>query len=389
MTTPELSLGEVERGFAPSVTNNIPKSVFDTTKNDYSTPTLLLGSTPGLFDSVNKKFPEIFNLYLKQKSIDWPHDEFGMANCNVEFKTASKAVADVMIYTLAWQWESDSMAARSVAPLIACFNPGSELWAAYSKIGENEVLHALAYSEIVRLSFDNPEEVLGEILERKEAFARMDAVSQVFGHAYKVGHEFALGLRQNDQETYNAAFMLIVAFLVMERIQFMSSFAVTFAVAESGQFIPIGKTVQKIAADELEIHVQTARAVLAHEITTERGKTARRQCDALIRQLIKDVLNSETTWSTFLLSEGRELPGVTLERLLKWVNLGGTDVCVFFGIDIEELGYEAVYKNPLKFLEKWVDISATQAAPQEQDNGQYKTNIISRDDDGVVFDVEF
>lgn len=388
MTTPELSLDEVERGFAPSL--NIPKEVFDITKTDYENPSLLLGSPPGLFDSVNKKFPKIFELYLKQKSIDWPHDEFGMASCNVEFKTAQKAVADAMIYTLAWQWESDSMAARAVAPIMACFNPASELWAAYSRVGENEVLHALAYSEIVRLSFDNPEEVLGEILERKEAFARMDSVSQVFGHAYKVGHEFALGLRENDQETYNAAFMMVVALLVMERIQFLSSFAVTFAVAESGQFVPIGKTVQKIAQDELEVHVKLAREVLAHEITTPRGKLARQQCDGLIRQLIKDVLGSETTWSTFLLGDGvRELPGVTLERLLKWVMLGGTDVCLFFGIDIEELGYEAVYKNPLKFLEKWIDISATQAAPQEQDNGQYKTNLISRDDEGVVFDTEF
>ena len=36
---------------------------------------LILGQKPAIFDSINRKHPELFKLYKKQKSIDWSEDE--------------------------------------------------------------------------------------------------------------------------------------------------------------------------------------------------------------------------------------------------------------------------------------------------------------------------
>ena len=39
----------------------------------------------------------------------------------------------------------------------------------------------------------------------------------------------------------------------------------------------------------------------------------------------------------------------------------------------------------LSYMGKWLDVAATQASPQEQDNGQYRVNVVKHDDDGKVF----
>ena len=364
-------------------------NLFNPGKSDYEHTPLLLGDeAPGLCDSINKNFPEIWKTYKNMKSLDWDENEFPFTSCNVEFKTCPRATYEMMIRTLAWQWEADSLASRAVAPIMACFNPNSELWAAYSAIGTNEILHALTYSEIVRSSFDNPKTVLAEIMEVQAALQRMDSIAKVMKHAYTVAHKYALGMVDNDQETFNAMYLMIVAMFLLERGQFASSFAVTFAVADSGLFVPIGKAVQKIAQDELEVHAELGRVVLNHLHTTKRGQLAQQQCKQLVTQMFTDVGASEIGWNGNLFSEGRELVGVNNQLMNQWslFNLG--DCLPTLGIT-NPLEQEIPAKNPLRFMEDWLDIAKTQAAPQEQSNGQYKLNVMTRTDEGKTYDVDF
>ncbi len=86
----------------------LPTKIFNTEKTDYETPEIILGSDPGLFDTINKHYPALWKLYKTLKSQDWDENEFDYAPCNVQFKTCDKATYDMMVKTLAWQWEADS-----------------------------------------------------------------------------------------------------------------------------------------------------------------------------------------------------------------------------------------------------------------------------------------
>jgi ribonucleoside-diphosphate reductase beta chain len=366
---------------------SIDPKIFNETKTDYENPSLFLGEQEmGLVDTVNKQYPEIWSLYKTMKSLDWDESEFNYSSCNVEFKTCAPATYDMMIKTLSFQWEADSIAARSIAPIVAPFVSSSELWAAWGRISDNECIHSATYSEIVRNSFDDPNIVLHEVLKVREAMSRLAVVSETFSHAYQISHKYALGLCENDQETYNAIFMFTVALLVLERIQFMASFAVTFAICDTGLFQPIGKAVQKIAQDELEVHVELDKAVLKNELKTERGRIAFEQCKDKIQNLIDEVVSSELEWVDYLFSEGRELVGMNADVLKQWVLFCSKDVYHFMKLSSPR---PLPKNNPLKFMENWLDISKTQASPQEQDNGQYKVGIMTRNDSTEEFDVEF
>lgn len=244
-------------------------------------------------------------------------------------------------------------------------------------------VHAATYSEIVRSSFDNPREVLDNILGITEALQRLGTVGRELSKVRERGLRFALGLVENDQETYNAMFMFTFVMLCLERIQFMASFAVTFALGEENLFMPICKAVQKIAQDEYEVHVDLDREVLAHELTTERGQIAYQQLRPTMNIILNEVIASEIAFVPFVFAEGEDLDVLNQQKLCDWIRFSGTNVARPLRLDMDE---PQVENNPLHYMKSWLDISDTQPSPQEESVGMYKVNLMRRDDEDFDFE---
>jgi len=366
------------------MTNNVFNK--DKVSTDYKEKSpLFFGKAPGLFDTVNKHYPKIWELYKTMKSLDWDENEFDYSQCNIDFKNCPKSVYDMMIRTLAWQWEADSVASRSIAPILAPFITDSSLWAAWQRISDNEIVHAATYSEIVRMSFDDPEKVLSDILSVKDSLVRLDTVSKVFDDAVVASHKYSIG-QMSEDEAYDKVFLLVVALLVLERVQFMASFAITFTICSANLFQPIGKAVQKIAQDELEVHAELDKEVIRIELATKRGQDSYSRQKDKIKQIIDEGVNSELVWADYLFSEGRELVGSTVQLLKGFILYNARDVYKFLDIESE---HKFPKTNPMPHVEDWINISKTQSAPQEQDNNAYKVNTIVRDDAKTSFDVDF
>ncbi len=368
----------------------VSPAIFNVMKTDYKSPSLFLGQEPGLFDTVNKKYPVIWTLYKTMKSLDWDEIEFDYTPCNAEFLSLPKGKSQKMIYSLAWQWENDSIASRAISHIVSLFNPCSELWAAWQRISDNETVHAATYSEIVRTGMTSVRDILEEILAITEALERTSTIARELTWIRERGLRFALGEVPNDQETYNAMFMFAFCMLVLERVQFMASFAVTFALGEEHCFMPICKAVQKIAQDEYEVHVDLDRAVLEHELKTPRGQIAYQQMKPRMETVLNEVLGNELRWSDFAVPEDEadedRLKVLNNKGLRNWVLFSGTQVARPLRL---EMAYPQVETNPLHYMKSWMDISDTQASPQEEANGQYKVGIMQRDDDDKEFDVSF
>jgi ribonucleoside-diphosphate reductase beta chain len=366
----------------------LDSTIFNTEKTDYGQgQSLFLGQSAGLFDTVNRRFPKIWDIYKQMKQLDWDENEFSFVTCNEEFRTRPKSISQRMIRTLAWQWEADSIAARTILPVMAPFISAPELQAAWGRITDNEVVHASTYSEIVRMSFDNPNVVLQEVLQVREAMNRLETVGKVMGQVYRTSHQLALGMMsKDDPAVYDDAILFTVAMFVLERVQFMASFAVTFAIGQTGAFMPIAKAVQKICQDEYEVHAQLDREILRNELQLPQGKAAFERLKPIILKMIHEVVHSEWTWVDYLLGDGDPLVGLNAKMLKDWVSYSAGDVLAELNLKPE---FSVPKTNPLKFIEKWIDISKIQAAPQEQDNGQYKVNIMSRESTGQIFEVDF
>lgn len=385
-----------------STKSQLPKKIFNATKSDYHLPEIILGDDPGLLDSIHTHYPKMWELYKRLKMLDWDELEFDFSTCLVEFETCDKSTYDMMIKTLAWQWEADSVASRSIVNILSPVMTDSRVWAGYVRINDNEDVHALTYSEIVRNSFKDPKVILDEILRVEEAQERMVAVARTMGEAHDAVHAYALNQVPNDQELYNKVFMFFIALYFLERIQFMASFAVTFAIGRTGAFQQIAAAVKKIAQDEFEIHAQYGQEVIRALLATERGKLAYSQCKDKIIELLWEIVKTEVTWVNYLFSEGRELTGVNATKLINWVLFNANAAATFLSIENdvveqyqvefkESAGFDFIWpeKNPLLYMEDYLDISSTQASPQEEEKPDYMVNVVNDVGEEEEFEVDF
>lgn len=367
---------------------NINSNIFNVNRNYQSGHrSLFLGEQKGLLDSINKNNLRIWELYKEMKKLDWDENEFPMTSCIAEFERCTRSLYDMMIMTIAWQWEGDSVAAHNLVPIIAPYVTDSGLWNAYMRINDNENLHALAYSEIVKNSFRNPDEAMRSVLEESEALKRLKTVADALAEVQQVGLKLQTGqITRDSDEARDAAMLFAVTLLGLERIQFMASFAITFAIANTGWFMPIGKTVQKICTDEYTVHVEVGKEVLRHELSLPEGKASYLRIRDRASKIIEEITASELKWSEYIFSDGRELVGHDVEDIKNWVLLANTDVCNFLNLDTP---YEAVTENPLNWITDWIDINVNQASPQEEKTGNYFLGGVSDTAGDEVYDEDF
>lgn len=347
---------------------------------------LFMGDEMSLYDSINVNYKELFDVYKQQVSQRWTENEFNHEQSRLDMLSCPKGVYDVMLLNLSFQWVLDSVASRAIAPLFAPFVTNSELWAALMENSNMEVIHALSYSEIVRQCVANPDDVFKLSVQNEKTIQRAVKVVSVFDDLQKAGAEYILGIRKNDQDTYNIVFKGLVALYILERLQFMASFAATFAVVEQGYFQSIGKMVQKIMLDEIFCHYTTDAIALKIEMATERGKTAMQQCKGEILEMIAEVRNQERSWSDYLFSEGRSIVGLNPLLLNEWVDYNAQAVYDGLGLS-EDVQFDRIKQNPLKWMDNWIEIDKFQNAMQEADGNNYALNVVK--DDVTTEELEF
>lgn len=346
---------------------------------------LFMGEDMALYDSVNTNHQKLFDLYKQQVSQRWVETEFNHEQSRMDLLSCPKSIYDVMLLNLSFQWVLDSVASRAVAPLFAPFVTNSEFWAALMENSNMEVIHALSYSEIVRQCVPDPSEVFKISMQNDKTIQRAVKVVSVFDELQKAGAEYTLGIRKNDQETYNIVFKGLVALYILERLQFMASFAATFAVVEQGYFQSIGKKVQKIMLDEIACHYALDAVALQIEMQTPRGKLAMQQCSQEIVEMIEEVVRQEESWSEYLFSDGRSIVGLNPTLLNEWVHYNAQAVYDGLGLS-EHVKFTRINSNPLKWMDNWIDIDKFQNAMQEADGNNYALNAVSDDIGDEEFD---
>lgn len=336
---------------------------------------LFLGERPALYDSINVVHPQIFRLYKEQRSADWSEDEIDLEQSRLDMLNCPEGSRELMLENLSLQWEADSVAARAIAAAFAPFVTNSEYWAALLKVSEIEVLHALTYSEIVRVCMANPHDIFNRIMQSKAMESRMTPVVKAFNDLIEAGSKYKLGMLSKD-ECYPIVMSALVSLYCLERLQFMVSFAATFAVVETGWFQGIGKLVQKIMQDERFIHAELGKYAIKAELSTERGKEWFANNKGLVKQIIDTVVQAEYDWNKHLFSAGRKAPSVFTEAMgYEWVDYNAQDVYDTFGFDV----MKRIKVNPLKYMDNWLDLNRTQNANQEGDQANYRLNIIVDD----------
>ena len=276
---------------------NINPSIFNVNRKYNTGGSLFLQEKRGLVDTIHGKHDELEKLYKLLKNQDWDEEEFDFSPCKQEFASAEPDEYKAMISTIAWQWESDSEVANHLVPLMAPFVTNSTLWDLYLEINRNEAVHARTYSEIVKLSFDDPEEVMESILSDMDALRRLSVVAEALAHVQEVGLKLMRGeIERTSNEARDAAMLAVCAFYIMETMQFGPSFTVAFAYGNVGKYTPIATALQKICADEFNIHARAGEIILLHELALPEGQASFLRIRDRVSTLFAEVSANEEAW---------------------------------------------------------------------------------------------
>lgn len=342
---------------------------------------IFLGGERKTFDSLNKHYPKIFELYKQQKAQDWSEDEFPFEQSRLDFESVPASMSGVMLEILKWQWEADTQVAKSLAFAFAPFISDDIYATAIMKQSEIENLHALTYSEIVRQCIKNPETILDEINQNVAVQDRLKTVNRVLEELLDEGINYRLSyvrdslLDKDPLHFHKVILKGLFAVTALEGISFMASFACTFALDAQDKFQGIAQAVQKIMLDEI-LHTKIDIEVLKETLRDDEWQKAFQQILPEIKVILDEVVESEEKWSYYIFSEGRAVVGLNTKLLHEWVYYNAAPLYDMFGIPRD---FVAPKEPPLKYMIKKMEIDKEQNANQEQQNGAYLLNTVVDD----------
>lgn len=361
----------------------LPVGVFNTQKVNHTDPRIILGEAPGLLDSVNRMHPVLFGDYKNLKSLDWDENETRLENCIREFDTSHPDDTAIMTDTIAYQWEADSIVGDILAIVTSLTVTNSDVAVYYGRVVDNERLHAMSYSEISKLAFRDPNLIIDKVYSSRETHERMSVVGAIFENARVSALKYALG-QATREEVLKDIVLFYCGVVILERCQFMPSFAVTFGYGELGMFLPIVTLVQKICQDELEVHIPGNMYVVREIFKEQAVQDMMPEIQATLTTVIQEVYDMENQWISHTL-KGRKVPeSFTEQQLIDFNAYSCTYMARFFDIH-KNMDFELIDRNPIPYMDKWVNLSLVQTSPQEQDNVQYKLGIVHNDVQDKVY----
>lgn len=332
------------------------------------------GEEPALYDSINQPYPKFYDLMEQLKQIDWSEHDVDLTDTRMDLLRCSKELRELMLFNLAYQWSLDSIA-TAIPTLLAPFVTNSEYSHVLSKIGENENLHSVTYSNIVRQCVPDPQEVFDMVFKHDEVLERSTVVGKVLSDLKRVGAEYTLGIK-TFEECKPFIVEGVIAIYALERISFMSSFACTFALAEQEYFVGAARLVQKILQDEM-IHFETQRYALEILQSDERFSYLFEENKDKHLAIVEGVVSQETSWNKYLFQGGRSLVGMNEGILNDWTRYNAQEVCDNLNL---KPSFRVTKTCPLPWFESdWMDLNNQQNANMESDATNYQVNSVSRE----------
>lgn len=354
---------------------------FDNKQTNY--PDLFLGADLGLTDTINVTYPEIEEAALNMRAKFWTENEIDLSSDKLQWNTLSKNIQEIIKLNLSWQSFADSLVTRAPEQtlLAVCSNPEMEYW--FINQIFNESIHSRTYMHIVRTVFPNPEEVMAELRDNKMAQKRAKAISEEFNKLHTLVTQYHLGYASVTPKIMREQIAKVLAVMyILEGLQFFSSFAMNFSLAEQGIMTGMADLLRMIARDEV-LHRDVDRTVIGILMRNPLWKAAFEAVMPEIVALFYEIVQSEIDWSRYVMT-GREIVGLNAALLEDFIHYLARQIAS--GLGIEYTG-KYIAQNPLHWFHKYLDSDSLQVAPQERQITNYSISAI--DNDTSEFELEW
>jgi ribonucleoside-diphosphate reductase beta chain len=108
------------------------------------------------------------------------------------------------------------------------------------------------------------------------------------------------------------------------------------------------------------------------------AKIAKDSYDEMVK-VYNDVVHQEIDWVKYIFKEGSML-GLNEDMLSEYIYYLGRQKIKQFGFKEEDIKFPIIKSNPLPWMDNWLNLSATQSAPQEIEQINYRAGAVDLND---------
>ncbi len=324
---------------------------------------LFLGDELGFADNIHQPYPILETLYDQQMAQIWNHTEVDLTQDRADVLAVDRNITDLMVENLLWQTLTDGVAARAIGATLGKYVTNQGLQDLYNAIVLFESIHSKTYLHIIRQCFDNPSEVIARGYKSFAAIKRSQHLLTAFEN---------LANAKSEQDLRKLVMFCVAALYMMEAINFKSSFAVTFAIAERGYYQGISQDVVLIARDEL-LHAHAGGVIF--NLLKQEWPDTYKDIQPELEKMLEAVIHDEREWTKHMFSDGRYVLGLSEHLINSYVEFCAIEVSEVIGCAFQPK-FLATPENPLKYMEKYLDTSKVQVAAQELQLTAYLLNSV-------------
>ena len=354
---------------------------------------LFLGEQLGLQDYTTVKYKTLEDFALKQRSQFWLESEIPLHKDIAQWPTLSEQNKQLCIKNLAFQVLGDSLAGRIPGMVLLALCSNEELEGLLIQIGYFESLHSRSYTHIIKSVMPDADQAIkNEIRNNPFVARRVSQVSSVFDELYGLGLSYlqnkeTYSLPRLKEVEYCLRILLVKAYFALyalEQVLFYTSFACNFGLANQDILPGIANILTLIIKDEF-LHAQADLAILAilkEEWPEEYTEVVN---SGYVIELFTQIKEIENDWADYVLPESTTLVGLSADILKRYSSYVTKNALAPLGIQLEALA-NIPKSNPIPWVEKFIDLSKLQVAPQETQILTYRVASAGMDSEEEMAD---
>jgi ribonucleoside-diphosphate reductase beta chain len=355
-------------------------SVFKPTETSHLEQPMFLGEGVDVARYDAMKYPWIDKFTERQLSFFWRPEEIDLTKDKHDFNKLTEAEQHMFTSNLKYQILLDSVQGRSpnlaFLPIVSL--PELETW--IETWAFSETIHSRSYTHIIRNVYPNPTEVLDEIT----------SISEILERAASVGKEYDLLIQMNTTpgimklKQMTQIYRTLFSVYALESVRFYVSFACSFSFNERSLMEGNSKIITLIARDE-SLHMSAVQNIITTLANGSEGELWTRTVNAnsaWIRATMDAIIEQETAWAEYLFSKGPVL-GLNAEILTQYIRYIADIRMKAIGVVTNYSGDKK--KNPIPWINKYLNSDTVQVAPQETEISSYLTGAVDSTIDSSLF----
>lgn len=367
-------------------------SVFSKLDNNALKEPMFFGNPVNVARYDQQKYEIFSKLTEKQLSFFWRPDEIDLAKDRADYQSLSDSEKHIFISNLKYQILLDSVQGRAPSLALAPVSSLPELETWINTWNFSETIHAQSYTHIIRNIVTDPGVIFDTIVMNEEILKRADSISRYYDDLIKYtelynlfgegthrlnGEDVVVDLKCLKKKLY----LCLVCVNILEGIRFYVSFACSFAFAERKLMVGNAKVISLVCRDEA-LHLTGTQHIinlLSRGVDDQDFARIAKECTKEVEKLFEDAAQQEKDWADYLFKDGSMI-GLNREILHRYIEYITNERAKAISV---RLPFE-VTKNPIPWINQWLQSDNVQVAPQELEItsylvGQIDSNILETD----------